>query len=264
MMRVNVLFGSESDKGIFEPLCNRLRAITGVEVFFEVCSAHRDPERLRTIISEKTCDLYITGAGLAAHLPGVVASQTVTPVIGIPCNDILLGLDALLSIIQMPKGVPALAAGVSAVDSVVAFVAWYVGNMDKAPVLRISSPSWAVKQVEQLKAPLAAIGWQFIDCLAESSSAPNVLDIVLADLAIVSKPLDKKPEHSFLGVPIIEKAPFEGDPRIVSQVTSGGGLWLGINNITNLQIALLELWQISSKEQGLLNELKGGVKQSVR
>ncbi len=263
-MRINVLFGSESDKGIFEPLCDRLRAINSVEVFFEVCSAHRDPERLRKIISEKPCDLYITGAGLAAHLPGVVASQTITPVIGIPCNDIVLGLDALLSIIQMPKGVPALASGVSAVDHVVRFVTWYAGNLGKAPVLRISSPSWANKQVEQVKAPLENIGWQFIDCLAESSSTPNVLDVVLADLSTACKPVNKKIEQTFLGVPIIEKTPFEGDPRSISNLTAEGGLWVGINNITNLQIALLELWQISSKEKGLLQELKGGVKQSVR
>jgi 5-(carboxyamino)imidazole ribonucleotide mutase len=256
-MRINVLFGSESDKGIFEPLCDRLRAIDGVDVFFEVCSAHRDPERLRKIINEKPCDLYITGAGLAAHLPGVVASQTITPVIGIPCNDILLGLDALLSIIQMPKGVPALAAGVSAVDHVVSFVAWYAGNMAKPPILKVNAPAWATKQVEQLKKPLAEIGWQF----ACGNNASNVLELELVDLQAGKAPIAKT---TFLGAPIIEKTPFEGDPRNISEITSKGGLWLGINNITNLQIALLELWQISSKEQGLLKELKGGVKQSVR
>lgn len=252
-MRINVLFGSESDKGIFEPLCDRLRLIDGVEVFFEVCSAHRDPERLRKIISEKPCDLYITGAGLAAHLPGVVASQTITPVIGIPCNDIMLGLDALLSIIQMPKGVPALAVGVSGVDHVVNFVAWYAANMHKAPKLKVTAPSWATKQVEQLKKPLEEIGWQFAD-------GPDALELILADLNGQAP----SAKNTFLAAPIIEKTPFEGDPRKVSEFTSCGGLWLGINNITNLQIALLELWQISSKEQGLLKELKGGVKQSVR
>lgn len=262
-MCINVLFGSESDKGIFEPLCNGLRAIGGVDVFFEVCSAHRDPERLRAIISEKPCDLYITGAGLAAHLPGVVASQTTTPVIGIPCNDILLGHDALLSIIQMPKGVPALAVGVSAVDHVVAFVTWYVRNIGTAPTLRINAPQWANKQIEQFKIPLQAIGWQFIDYLAESSSAPNVLDVVLADLATASVQVNKKCE-TFIALPVIESTPFQGDPRGISTITAQGGVWVGINNITNLQIALLELFPISIKEKDLLKELKGGVKQSVR
>lgn len=257
-MRINVLFGSESDKGIFEPLCDRLRAINGVDVFFEVCSAHRDPERLRKIITEKPCDLYITGAGLAAHLPGVVASQTITPVIGIPCNDILLGLDALLSIIQMPKGVPALAAGVSAVDHVVSFVSWYAGNMVKPPILKVNAPAWATKQVEQLKKPLEEIGWQF----ADSNNASNILELQLVDLQ--SRGALHAPATTFLGAPIIEKTPFEGDPKNILEITSRGGLWVGINNITNMQIALLELWQISSKEQGLLKELKGGVKQSVR
>jgi len=262
-MRINVLFGSESDKGIYEPLCNGLQAIDGVEVFFEVCSAHRDPERLRQIIAEKPCNLYITGAGLAAHLPGVVASQTTTPVIGIPCNDILLGLDALLSIIQMPKGVPALAAGVSAVDHVVGFVKWFAAHSQKAPVLRVSRPAWADKHMTQLKQPLVDIGWQVIDCLSETSNSPDVLDLVLADLTVVSKPITGS-SKALLGAPIIEKTPFEGDPKVISQLTAQGGLWVGINNITNLQIALLELWPIGSKEKDLLKELKGGVKQSVR
>ena len=83
-----------------------------------VCSAHRDPERLRTIIADAERDnviAIICAAGMAAHLPGVVASLTTLPVIGLPLSGGIAGAwDALLAIVQMPPGVPVLTVGVDA------------------------------------------------------------------------------------------------------------------------------------------------------
>ena len=87
-MQINVVFGSVSDKHVYEPLCEQLRSIEGLSVHQEVCSAHREPEQLRSFIKEHPCDLVIAGAGLAAHLPGVIASQSSTPVIGIPVSGV--------------------------------------------------------------------------------------------------------------------------------------------------------------------------------
>ena len=83
-MHVDVIFGSKSDSQVYEPLCHKLSKIEDVQVKFEVCSAHREPDRLRKLIAESDADLFVAGAGLAAHLPGVVASLTSKPVIGIP------------------------------------------------------------------------------------------------------------------------------------------------------------------------------------
>ncbi len=108
-VRLAVLLGSASDLPVFEdiaPLCERF----GIAHRVEVCSAHRQPERLHQVIREceaEGVEIFVAAAGMAAHLPGVVASLTSRPVIGVPVAvGSLGGLDALLSIVQMPPGVP--------------------------------------------------------------------------------------------------------------------------------------------------------------
>jgi 5-(carboxyamino)imidazole ribonucleotide mutase len=114
-MKVAILFGSMSDAPIMKKATDVLREF-GVSCTTHAISAHRSPEllveTLRTFESDGT-ELIIAGAGLAAHLPGVVASQTLIPVIGVPVSSGGLGgLDALLSIVQMPKPVPVATVGV--------------------------------------------------------------------------------------------------------------------------------------------------------
>lgn len=106
-MKIQILFGSQSDERVYGPLCRSLEACG--EVKMEVASAHRDPERVREIVTSPEADIFVAGAGLAAHLPGVVASLTNKPVFGVAVNGAFAGLDAFLSIVQMPKGVPVLA-----------------------------------------------------------------------------------------------------------------------------------------------------------
>ncbi|MDU3324671.1 MAG: 5-(carboxyamino)imidazole ribonucleotide mutase, partial [Escherichia coli] len=81
-----------------------------------VLSAHRVPERLSETLKkaeENGCEVVIAGAGLAAHLPGVIASQTTMPVIGVPIKGAVEGLDALFSIVQMPKSIPVATVGIN-------------------------------------------------------------------------------------------------------------------------------------------------------
>ncbi|MFN2484447.1 MAG: 5-(carboxyamino)imidazole ribonucleotide mutase [Candidatus Limnocylindria bacterium] len=105
---VAVLCGSRSDlpalRGCFDQLDSY-----GIPWEASVISAHRQPESLRAYLAESEASgvrVYIAAAGLAAHLPGVVASATARPVIGVPLDAALGGQDALLSIVQMPPGVP--------------------------------------------------------------------------------------------------------------------------------------------------------------
>lgn len=106
-MKIQVLFGSERDERVFGPLC-RLLEKNG-EVKMQVASAHRHPEKVREIVLSDEADVFVAGAGLAAHLPGVVASMTKKPVFGVAVNGAFAGLDAFLSIVQMPSGVPVVA-----------------------------------------------------------------------------------------------------------------------------------------------------------
>jgi 5-(carboxyamino)imidazole ribonucleotide mutase len=114
---VGILVGSESDRERMQPGMEELAA-RGIPHEFEVRSAHRQPDAVAEwarSARERGLRVIIAGAGLAAALPGVVAAHTDLPVIGVPLRSsksVLDGLDALLSIVQMPPGVPVACVGV--------------------------------------------------------------------------------------------------------------------------------------------------------
>ena len=114
---VGILVGSESDRERMQPALDEL-AERGVAHEFEVRSAHRSPDAVAQYARtarERGLRVLICGAGLAAALPGVVAAHTDLPVVGVPLRSsksVLDGLDALLSIVQMPPGVPVATVGV--------------------------------------------------------------------------------------------------------------------------------------------------------
>ena len=114
--KILIILGSDSDLPIMEDGLNFLKAI-GAPFTLDISSAHRHPEKTVALAQkarEQGIEVIIAAAGLAAHLPGVVASHTTLPVIGIPLKgDALNGLDSLLSIVQMPKGVPVATVGVN-------------------------------------------------------------------------------------------------------------------------------------------------------
>jgi len=108
-MKVAVIMGSKSDFPVMQDAVNELKNF-GVEVEYKIVSAHRTPEFMfeyaRNAINNNI-EIIIAGAGGAAHLPGMVASMTTLPVIGVPVQSKALnGIDSLLSIVQMPPGVP--------------------------------------------------------------------------------------------------------------------------------------------------------------
>jgi 5-(carboxyamino)imidazole ribonucleotide mutase len=109
MPLVGVLMGSKSDADLMQPALDALDEI-GIEYEVSVVSAHRTPDKAREYgrsARERGLEVIIAGAGGAAHLPGVLASWTTIPVIGVPIpSSGVNGLDALLSIVQMPAGVP--------------------------------------------------------------------------------------------------------------------------------------------------------------
>jgi phosphoribosylaminoimidazole carboxylase PurE protein len=117
MPLVGIIVGSESDRERMRPAIDELET-RGIAHEFEVRSAHRQPDSVAEYARsarERGLKVLIAGAGLAAALPGVVAAHTDLPVIGVPLRSslsVLDGLDALLSIVQMPPGVPVACVGV--------------------------------------------------------------------------------------------------------------------------------------------------------
>ena len=107
MAKVLIVMGSKSDWDIMKKAQDFLEE-HGIEAEMHVASAHRNPERVHGLAknAEETCQAVIAGAGMAAHLGGVMASLVTIPVIGVPINASLNGLDSLLSTSQMPPGIP--------------------------------------------------------------------------------------------------------------------------------------------------------------
>ena len=123
---VAVLTGSQSDVPLLEPCLQTLSEL-GIEHELHVMSAHRDPAKVQEFASkaaERGFEVIIAAAGMAAHLPGVVAAWTALPVIGVPVGKPgMSGLDALLSIAQMPPGVPVACMAVNGAKNAALFAA---------------------------------------------------------------------------------------------------------------------------------------------
>ena len=121
MKRILVVFGSTSDKAVYLPWVSKLEE-AGHKVIQKVISAHRNPIQLGEVLAKDDFDLVVAGAGLAAHLPGVVASRTYRPVLGIPVAAQFQGLDAFASIVQMPFGVPVVCVHEKAQEAVISLL----------------------------------------------------------------------------------------------------------------------------------------------
>jgi len=110
MPGVLVILGSKSDLEVGQKAVATLKKF-GVGARIVVASAHRTPERVKRLVEESDAEVFIAVAGLAAALPGTIASFTVKPVIGVPVSG-KVNLDSILSIVQMPPGIPVAAVGV--------------------------------------------------------------------------------------------------------------------------------------------------------
>ncbi|MDI6890851.1 MAG: 5-(carboxyamino)imidazole ribonucleotide mutase [Thermodesulfovibrionales bacterium] len=133
--QVLIVIGSDSDIPVMEKAGEILKEL-GISYIMTVASAHRTPERTIRLASEaeeKGIEMIIAGAGMAAHLAGVLASHTILPVIGVPIDSSPLnGLDSLLSTVQMPPGVPvaAMAIGKAGAKNAAILSARIIGRKD--------------------------------------------------------------------------------------------------------------------------------------
>lgn len=114
-MKVAVLVGSKSDLELAEKVRTRLAEFR-VPCEVHVASAHRNPDKVDRIVKDPEVDVFVAMAGLSAALPGVVAARTLKPVVGVPLHR-GLGLDSLLSVVQMPPGIPVASVGLDASEN---------------------------------------------------------------------------------------------------------------------------------------------------
>ena len=142
MKKVGIVMGSDSDLPVIQKVVDQLRAL---QIPFEVhvYSAHRTPVEARDFslsAREKGFGVIIAAAGMAAHLAGAIAANTTLPVIGIPCKGPALdGMDALLSTVQMPSGIPVATVGVNNGANAALLAAQILAVEDEALARRLSA-----------------------------------------------------------------------------------------------------------------------------
>ena len=148
---VSIIMGSTSDLPVMEKACKWLEQ---QEIPFEVnaLSAHRTPDAVETFAKKakgRGIKVIIAGAGMAAALPGVIAASTPLPVIGVPIKGMLDGLDAMLSIIQMPPGIPVATVGVNGAQNAAILAAEMMALGDEAIARKVDA--WKASLGEKIE-----------------------------------------------------------------------------------------------------------------
>ena len=132
MPRVLIVLGSKSDAPVAKKASDLLKEF-GVSSQTIVASAHRTPDRVRALVAGSDAEVFIAIAGLSAALPGAVAAATVRPVIGVPVSG-KVNLDSILSIVQMPSGIPVAGVGLDRGDNAALLALQILGLKDEGIV----------------------------------------------------------------------------------------------------------------------------------
>lgn len=161
---VSIIMGSTSDLPVMEKAAAFL---DGMQIPFEMnaLSAHRTPDAVEQFAknaASRGVRVIIAGAGMAAALPGVIAANTTLPVIGVPIKGMLDGLDALLSIVQMPPGIPVATMGVNGAQNAAILAAEMLALSDSGLAARLNEYKLGLKgKIEKANAELAEVKYQF-------------------------------------------------------------------------------------------------------
>ena len=161
---VSIIMGSTSDLPVMEKACQFFEEM---EIPFEVnaLSAHRTPAEVSDFARKaqgRGIRVIIAGAGMAAALPGVIAAETVLPVIGVPIKGMLDGLDAMLSIIQMPPGIPVATVGVNAAQNAAILAVEMLALTDDAIAQRLADYKSGLKaKIEKANKDLAEVKYEY-------------------------------------------------------------------------------------------------------
>ncbi|MCF8217459.1 MAG: 5-(carboxyamino)imidazole ribonucleotide mutase [Bacteroidales bacterium] len=162
--RVSIIMGSTSDLTVMEKAAEVLNEM---EIPFEInaLSAHRTPEAVEEFANNahgRGIKVIIAGAGMAAHLPGVIAAMTPVPVIGVPIKASLDGMDALLSIAQMPPGIPVATVGINGAKNAGLLAVQMMATGDEALYEKFKENKKALKQkIEKANKELKDINYKF-------------------------------------------------------------------------------------------------------
>lgn len=162
--KVSIIMGSTSDLKVME---SAAKLFDELEIPFEMnaLSAHRTPEKVEEFAKSakgRGVQVIIAGAGMAAHLPGVIASMTSLPVIGVPISATLDGLDALLAIVQMPPGIPVATVGIDGAKNAAILAAQILATADDQLAIKVAGFKEELKEkIVKANEELAQISYKF-------------------------------------------------------------------------------------------------------
>ena len=128
-MSVQIVLGSKSDMKVAEKAIDILKEL-GIKYRLSIASAHRTPDIVDKLVAESDAEIFIAIAGLSAALPGVIAARTIKPVIGVPVSG-TVNLDSILSVVQMPPGIPVAGVGLDRGENAALLAAQMLALRDK-------------------------------------------------------------------------------------------------------------------------------------
>lgn len=162
--KVSIIMGSTSDLNVME---SAAKFFDEMEIPFEMnaLSAHRTPEKVEEFAKsaqERGVRVIIAGAGMAAHLPGVIAAMTPLPVIGVPINATLDGMDSLLAIVQMPPGIPVATVSINGAKNAAILAAQILATADEELAKKVLGfKNELKKKIVKANEELAKINYKF-------------------------------------------------------------------------------------------------------
>lgn len=252
MPDILVLFASASDEDSYSQIIKILKK-EKISYDFQLASAHKTPDDVDRIVSSDDYKVVISGAGLAAALPGVIAAKTIRPVIGVPCKGNYEGLDALLSIMQMPPGIPVLSVGASKAD-VAAYSAVKMLKGHKKIALIGDRTNKAYKKAEEMLKRFKA----------NHSHSEQILDNAINIVFTYFDELIEKKEQLVIYCPLLEEKDDKAEAALNLLEHSGHGLWVGINNGTNAAIAAIEILNVDNSFEQKLMDYRKEIGEKVR
>ena len=250
MKKALIIFGSKSDEKVYNEIAMELKKAK-IDFDLRVSSAHKSPEDVEKTL-QKDYAVVIAGAGLAAHLPGVAAAKILRPVIGVPCEGNYQGLDALLSIAQMPPGIPVLAVGVGKGNIAAQNCANIMKKYNGVTIIGDKNNSAAIKSAEMLK--------QF-EVVYAFSDKPNK-NTVNIEFTYFDEPVEKKDEL-VIYCPLLNKNDDVAQSSLNFLKHTNHGLWVGLNNGTNAAVAAVEILNFDNEFEEKLITYREEMKKKV-
>lgn len=251
MADILVIFGSKSDQATYKKVKKILKK-EKINYDFRIASAHKTPEDVNHILQQEY-KVIISGAGLAAALPGVIAAKTIRPVIGVPCQGSYQGLDALLSIMQMPPGIPVLSVGINKAD-IAANSAVKILKKHEKVVLVGDKSNDAFKKTEEI---LRQFG------VNHSHSEQIIDNAVNIQFVYFDEPIEKK-EQLVIYCPLLMDNDDKAEASLNLLKHSDHGLWIGLNNGTNAALAAIEILNLDNEYEQKLVNYREGIRDKVR